>query len=797
MRRPKANLSLVYNHIQAITFLGNGLHFRAIGTVWGAKFVSALSHAMMGLRFKSMAGSRESHARDRGCRHPTPETRSARLWLTVLSRTSGGRSIAWRIAPLALAVIALPSSPQIIDTALFRDDETRFTVLDQAESESERRALEALLEATDLRDKSALAEKFLGSFPASASLAAVHDIAAKTAIDLGELDRGIANAEASLRILPENPLLLVALADAYAANQRFELAAANAREALGHLERFEKPSAFSAAQWATLEPKLRASCHLVLGRASLTRSFQSRGSAKIRLIQDAIEQLNRSRALDPENPQAAYLLGIAYGLSQERAKAKSNLADAYRLGGPLRERAQQELEKLYRARLNPAPSSFEDFVNGIPPAQIRVGADEREKPVPESARYAGSNSCRECHSAIFDSWKQTGMAKMFRRFEPENTFGDFGSQVEFKTQDGVTVGRVGAHGDRPYMEFRDSQGQWQRHLVDYTIGSKWQQAYATELPDGRIQVFPLQYNLLEGRWLNFWQVIDPPGSERTRVGEFHRMSRATNYQVNCASCHTSQLSTSKARHPTDFIHRESGVNCEMCHGPSEDHVTAARAGRLVRPAESGAPLRFASLSAEQHVAVCGRCHMQSNLFDLGPRGEVNFTGLAVAFYPPYKGRPINEFSQKAFHRDGRFRETTFIGESFVRSACYRIGGAHCGSCHDPHPADPGSNPKSLKFLDDPDRMCLQCHQQYADRPKEHTKHAPESSGSRCAACHMPKIMHALMFDASTHRIDDIPDAEATMRFGQEKSPNACLLCHQDRGASWARDHLATWPRIDN
>ena len=702
-----------------------------------------------------------------------------------------------RIALMALAAFAVPAHPQIVDTALFREDDTRFTVLDQAESEPERRALRALLNESDLRAKDSLAEEFLSAFPASPLLAAVYDIAAKSAIDLGELDRGIAHAEASLRILPENPLLLVALADAQAANQQFGRAATRASEALRHLDRFDKPSHFSASAWAALEPKLRSSCHLVLGRAALTQSFQETGSAKARQIANAIERLTRSRFLDRTSPQAAYLLGIAHGLARQQAKAESNLADAYRLGGPLRARAQQELEKSYRARPADTRGSFEDFVDGIPSAQIQAEPAKRDEPSRQAASYAGSDSCRDCHSAIFDSWKQTGMARMFRQFEPANVLGNFESRSEFQAEDGVVVGRVGTLRDRPYMEFRDGQGQWQRHLVDYTIGSKWQQAYATRLPDGRIQVFPVQYNLLQGRWLNFWRVIDPPGTERSRLGEFHQMSRATNYQLNCASCHTSQLSTSKARHPTDFVQRESGVNCEMCHGPSADHVAAARAGQPLRQGSNVSPLHFASLDAEEHVALCGRCHMQSNLFDLGPRGEVNFTGLPGAFFPPYKGRPINEFSHKAFHRDGRFRETTFIGESFVRSACFRIGGAHCGSCHDPHPADPEANPKSLKFLEEPDRMCLQCHREYAEKGARHTMHAPESRGSRCASCHMPKIMHALMFEASTHRIDDIPDAEATIRFGHDRSPNACLLCHRDRDPHWAQRHLANWPGADN
>ena len=61
---------------------------------------------------------------------------------------------------------------------------------------------------------------------------------------------------------------------------------------------------------------------------------------------------------------------------------------------------------------------------------------------------------------------------------------------------------------------------------------------------------------------------------------------------------------------------------------------------------------------------------------------------------------------------------------------------------------------------------------------------------------MPKIMHALMFDVSTHRLDDIPDAAATARFGQDRSPNACLICHQDRDVGWLRRNLVSWPAWD-
>ncbi len=224
-----------------------------------------------------------------------------------------------------------------------------------------------------------------------------------------------------------------------------------------------------------------------------------------------------------------------------------------------------------------------------------------------------------------------------------------------------------------------------RQSVDYTIGSKWQQAYATELADGSSHVFPIQYSMVERRWLNFWKVIDPPGTERVRVDQFHRMSRAVNYRGSCASCHTSQLKTGGAQRAADFGPHEHSVNCEVRHGPSGDHVVALRSGKEHRRSPEQPPVGFAEIDSERYPDICGRCHMQSNLFDLGKQGGVNYTGMSPTFVALYKGRPISEFFAKALQRDGRFRRTMFIGESpglgvggeVVRQGC----AGRCGSKH--------------------------------------------------------------------------------------------------------------------
>jgi hypothetical protein len=46
------------------------------------------------------------------------------------------------------------------------------------------------------------------------------------------------------------------------------------------------------------------------------------------------------------------------------------------------------------------------------------------------------------------------------------------------------------------------------------------------------------------------------------------------------------------------------------------------------------------------------------------------------------------------------------------------------------------------------------------------------------------------FDGSTLRF--IPDADRTLQFGQEESPNACLLCHHEKNAEWAKQKLLAW-----
>ena len=681
------------------------------------------------------------------------------------------------------AVFVLNAMAQDIDTALMGSPARNYTVLDQVDTPAERRDFLTLRGTADPRRRRELAEAFLARYPQSWLLADVYEISSKASVDLDDFPRALADGRMSLRLLPENALLLVPLANVEVQQGLLEAARRDARDALRYLATVAGPSAMTPAAWNELERQLAASSHFVLGRAAITEALRIKSSRRDELLAEAEMELGLARSV--EIPEASYLLGLAQLMQAKPAQAASQFMAASRPSSVIRAKALEQLRRLYDTQPR-SKRTFESWLAGIPEPAPRA-VPQPPMHAAAAAEYAGSAACQPCHSQAYRSWQSTGMGRMLRSYASDRVLADFQAGTEVHDDSGHWTVRVG-HDRQPYFEFSAAGQTPRRYPVNYVIGSKWQQAYATRLNDGRIQVFPLQYNALTRRWLNYWKEIDPPGSERADIARFTTLSAATNYQSNCAICHTSQLraqgsSTQKFELAT---FREPGIDCEMCHGPSAAHIVAVNSG-----GRTAQPVDFGKVDHGTGTKICAQCHRQSSLRDQGPKGEMNYVP-AELFFSDFKSRPYKEFSRRAFYKDGRFRETTFIAEAFTRSACFRRGEAQCASCHDPHPLNPAANPVSLKFPDDPDRMCLQCHAEIQPRIAAHTHHRPESAGSRCAACHMPKIMNSLSFQAASHQIDDIPRPEMTERFGQKESPLACLLCHADRTTQWAAATLQAW-----
>ena len=737
------------------------------------------------------------------------------------SQRSVGRHIAAFLLFSMMAAIALckgdPLSAQQIDSIVTSASRSSSTVADEIANPSERSAFINISKAKDPQTLLILARTFLKDYPQSAFLAEAAEAAARSSFDLGDLQAGIDYAKFSLALRPENPLLLVALADVEALLHQNEAAIANGRDALDYLDRFDHPGKFTEHDWPAIKSKQQATAWFAIGRALVNEALEMpAGPAQISQLNQAISALDRTRSLDPDDMEAYYLLGVAYLALKDTSRAATAFATVYRRRSPLASKAQQQLAAIYQAVQPRAHLDFAQFVQSLPalgPPDTAGGSKTPEKKQPD---YAGSETCGHCHVDIYRQWRQSGMAKMLRPYEPQNVIGDFEEDNQFYLGDNVAYrngtlqitpgaqhdpfARMVLRGGRHYFVIRQSDGRWHTYPVDYTIGSKWQQAYATTLPNGEIHVFPIQYSTVEKRWLNYWKVIDAPGSERADPQNWEKLDGTTSYLLNCAVCHTSQLRNTQGSGFSSghLVFREPGIDCEMCHGPSARHVASMTRGQFYTQNALDPPVDFHRISNRDFVAICAQCHMQSNEHQGGERGELNYSSTGT-FFLKNAALPLSEFTRSAFFKDGRFTQATFIVEALERSQCFRKGQASCGTCHDPHGHGEASNLTSLKLKEEPDRMCTGCHTQFENKvaAANHTHHPSGSEASQCVSCHMPRIVDGMLMRVRSHQIDDIPNAEMTARFGQQESPNACLLCHTDKTVEWLKTQLNGWKNSTN
>ncbi len=654
-----------------------------------------------------------------------------------------------RIVWLSL-VIASCLLAQDADTIVLKNDAQKFTILSQIEDRQESQAFLSIVQAAEPTVRYELAGAFVKKYPQSWLLPQAYDAYARGAIDLEKYDEALVAGRFSLRLLPENPSLLVLLANLEAQRDLFEKAVSDASAALEYLGQIERPPNMSQGEWNTLKPQLKASAYFARARAEVSQKN----------LPPALDDLNHAAAWNKDDPEIFYLRAVTEIGQGRKPEAAADLAFVSRNSDVLRAKSDRILALLPG---NPSPRKID--------ASLRDEPQKTSAPQALAAGYAGPDVCKTCHLKEYLSWQKTGMARMLRPYSRENIMGDFSLNYA-----GIRMGSD----KRPFFEVK-SQGQWQRFYVDFTIGSKWQQGYVTKLPDGRLQVVPIEYNAREKKWINYWEMIDPPGSPRAVIADFPKLTSATNYQQNCAICHTSQLKAADGS-LEKATYLQPGIDCEMCHGPSALHVK--------HPAER--PFDFRRAANREAVRVCAQCHRQSAVREFGDGGEMNYS-TKDNFVPVTWLRPFDAFSRKAFFKDGRFRETTFIVEAFTRSACYLRGTAQCATCHSPHLANFESNQTSLKYWSNPNEMCLACHSQYRNRIAEHSHHAANTEASQCISCHMPRIVNALLFKARSHQIE-IPTADLTERFGQEASPNVCLTCHKDQQVNWAKEQLAKWSR---
>ena len=377
--------------------------------------------------------------------------------------------------------------------------------------------------------------------------------------------------------------------------------------------------------------------------------------------------------------------------------------------------------------------------NASPISQKASGSD---------AHYVGSEACKSCHLAAYNGWKKSRMANILLdpHQHPEAVVGDFSKPDPVRT---FTLDDVA-----------------------FTYGGRFKQRYFTKRGADYFPL-PAQWDVAKQKWLpyhveagaDWWEPFYGPSN-------FDRPTGPT-----CDGCHSVNYDI-RTRQVTEW-----NVGCEKCHGPGSRHAAHPTRANIVNPGK---------LDFVRANDVCMQCHSQGRPLTNPIEGRyydwpVGFTaGNRLAdYWQLEETKPgVTNFYQFA---DLTSRKNRMQANDFVQSNMYHRQ-IRCFDCHQVHSSTASNLPVSGNAL------CLGCHTRQnpaglRGTVTEHTHHSASSTGSKCTACHMPRIEQTIKDNyVAAHTFRFITPSETE----QSGIPNPCTSCHKDKSNAWAKQELAKW-----
>jgi predicted CXXCH cytochrome family protein len=437
----------------------------------------------------------------------------------------------------------------------------------------------------------------------------------------------------------------------------------------------------------------------------------------------------------------------------------------------------------------------------------------------EAGEYTRSESCRACHPGAYEAWHASYHRTMTQAARPDTVLADF-ARVTLEDRGHET--RLERVGDRFWAELPDPLWFTDpspdkpptppriRARVVMTTGSHHLQNYWIRRPasgpvyresydNGALVQLPFVWLIDEARWIPAQDSFLTPPSDS--------LEPPLVWNTSCHVCPSVAPEPGFRDGAFETRTVELGIACEACHGPARAHVEKnhsplRRYLAYLGDGPDDSIVQPARLDRDRSAEACGQCHSFGAILDLegwqrrglGYRpGEPLATKKALLRYedPPRSPELLAHLVHEPNALDGRYWPDGTIRvagrelNGLVESACFERGDLTCVSCHSMHayrePAD--------QLVETPmDAVCLDCHGANAYDVASHTRHPRDSAGSRCVNCHMPHTTYGLFVAMRSHRIDS-PSAESSLRSGR---PNACNLCHLDRGLAWTAKYLAEW-----
>jgi Flp pilus assembly protein TadD len=389
--------------------------------------------------------------------------------------------------------------------------------------------------------------------------------------------------------------------------------------------------------------------------------------------------------------------------------------------------------------------------------------------------FAGSVRCRSCHEKFYKLWAPSYHGLAMQPYTPE-----FSKQNLTPQKEAISINKSHYKAEiEPGMGWvvETSEHAKKKYPIEHVLGGKNVYYFLTSLERGRLQTLPVAYDVNKKQWFDTAAsgVRHFPGQEASQQIDWK--DPLYTFNTSCYGCHVSQLTTNYDLKTDTYNTKwaEPGINCETCHGPSEEHVKVCQEAPEGQPPKDMKIISTNNFTADQINAMCSSCHAKQ-------------ISLSTSFTPG--DRYFDHFDLVTLEHSDYYPDGGDLGEnytytSWLMSPCVKSGKLDCMHCHT------SSGRYRFKEPSKANNACLPCHEQRVEQAAEHTHHPTESEGKKCIDCHMPMTQFARM-NRTDHSM--LPPTPATTIAFQ--SPNACNLCHKDKDAAWADKQVRQWHKND-
>ncbi|WP_404307316.1 cytochrome c3 family protein [Neorhodopirellula lusitana] len=440
--------------------------------------------------------------------------------------------------------------------------------------------------------------------------------------------------------------------------------------------------------------------------------------------------------------------------------------------------------------------------------------------------YAGAESCRECHTPQYQSWSSHPHRFMNAYAKESTVMGDFSGEATISYLRGL--GEFYMEGSEYRMRLTRNNKK-RVYAINQTIGSRFTQYYIGKMIQGpeptdhqfykTDHLLPFGYWMDERKWVpivhvhGIWKEDQQSFVDEDALPSSQRLDPFSKPGFvpysHCNDCHTTfPLADIMVKSP----------HIAGRHLPEVAHFSIYEYLKEQRPEFWTSDEEPTQISTEEFEAIrlatnqweapdlainlgisCEACH-------LGSKAHVEQKSTKPVFFPKSPHFHIEGTVEKDFGRTqtnvnyicGRCHVgdrpllaggmSTWNSTEYTdatRGGCYSE--LRCIDCHDPHTAI-GQKWKLTPAQDD--QSCIRCHDQFIDptAAQAHTHHKPDTAGSRCMNCHMPRMNEGLQDLVRTHMIFS-PTNEAMI---EENQPNACNMCHTEQSIDWTLTYLQTW-----